>query len=264
MRIRKIDRYLLLLAGLFVLAVLRRSDLPGEEVLPDLYRTTVHRPLLAQAANALAGDEQEGTRLRSELEAARREIAELKMQLSSREKLGAYFREIEWPRRPVAIPAWVFSVERDAYRRTFRIDAGTAAGISDGMPVVVGKALLGQVIEAQRRQSIVRRVDDPGFRIEVEVTVGPGEFARGIAVGDGARGLDVRFLRAAGELQAGAPVFTTAHVEQVPPGLLVGWIDEVEDTERDGVLEVSLTPAAYLGRLSQVEVLKAGRGARKK
>ena len=29
MRFRKIDRYLLLLAGFFVLAVLRRTDLPG-------------------------------------------------------------------------------------------------------------------------------------------------------------------------------------------------------------------------------------------
>ena len=47
MRFRKIDRYLLLLAGLFVLAILQGSDLPGEEVLPDVYRAVVHRPLLA-------------------------------------------------------------------------------------------------------------------------------------------------------------------------------------------------------------------------
>lgn len=255
MRFRRIDRYLLVLAGLFALAILKRTDLPGEEVLPDLYRATVHEPLLAQATAALAGPEEEIVRLRSELEAARHQIRQLQDQLEARDELRSYFRAIRWPRPPVAIPGWVFSVETDPWRRTFRVGCGTNDGVAAGLPVVTGKALLGLVLVPQRRQSIIRRVDDPGFRIDVEVEAGDG-FARGVAHGTGERGLELHFLRAAHGLQRGAPVFTSSYDPLVPPGLLVGFVDEIEDPERDGILEVRVTPAASLGRLSQIEVLR--------
>ncbi len=255
MRYRKIDRYLLLLAGLFVLAILQRSDLPGEEVLPDIYRAVVHQPLLAGAAGALAEPELELTRLRSELEASKFRILQLKQQLSSRKELGRFLRAISWRTPPVAIPGWVIVVDPDPYRRMFQIDRGTSAGVADGQAVVVGKALLGRVVSVWQRGATVRRVDDPMFRIEVEIALEHG-YARGIAVGSGDRGMDVRFLRGAGGIKPGALVFTSAYDEFIPAGLLVGRIDEVEDENRDAVLEVSVTPAASLGRLSQVEVLK--------
>jgi rod shape-determining protein MreC len=255
MRYRRIDRYLLVLAGLFVLAILRRTDLPGEEVLPDLYRATIHQPLLAQATDALAEPELEFVRLRSELEVARHEIERLKGQLEARDELRGFFRAIRWPEPPVAIPGWVFSVETDAWRRTFRISCGTEDQVESGLPVVTGKALLGLVLVAQRRQSVVRRVDDPGFRIDVELESGDG-FARGVAHGTGNGGLELRFLRAARELERGTRVFTSSYDPLVPPGLLVGLVEDVEDPERDGVWEVAVTPAASLGRLAQVEVLR--------
>jgi len=255
MRFRQIDRYLLLLAGLFVLAILRRTDFPGEEVLPDLYRATIHKPLLAQVSGALAQPQLDLTRLRSELEAAHHENAQLRQQLDSRRELGRYFRGITWRRPPIARPAWVLSVENDLYVQTFQIDEGSSSGIASEMAVVTGKALLGRVTHVMRRLATVRRVDDPNFRIEIEVALGDGEYARGVAQGNGARGLEVRFLRAA-KVAPGAAVFTSAHDKKIPAGLLVGWLEKVEDAERDGVLEVTVTPAAALGRLSQVEVLE--------
>ena len=265
MRFRKIDRYLLLLAGLFVLAILRRTDLPGEEVLPDVYRAVVHQPLLAQASGALSEGEQEVVRLRSRLEAANHRIRQLEQQLSSRKELGRFLSKMSWRRPPVAIPAWVFSVDPDVYRRSFQIDKGAKAGIRTKMPVVVGKALLGRVVKTDRRTAVVRRVDDPVFRIEVEIPIGKDGkqgYVRGIAIGSGDRGLGVRFLRGVGGVTPGAAVFTSAHDKNIPAGLLVGWIDEVTDADRDSVLEVTVTPAASLGRLSQVEVLKIESGDR--
>jgi len=255
MRFRKIDRFLLLLTGLFVLRVLRSTDLPGEEVLPDIYQATIHTPLLAQAAKAGAEPELELARLRSELASARFDVTALKNQLNARTELQAFFREIRWPRPPVAIPGFVFQVESDVYRRTFRIDCGQADGVEDGMPVVTGTALLGVVVNVYRRQAIVRRVDDPNFRIEVQIETGEGKYARGIAHGTGNKGLDVRYLRAAAALRPGARVFTGAYDEGVPPGLLVGTVEQVDDEERDGMLEVRMAPAAALGHLAQVEVL---------
>ncbi|MHC4341773.1 MAG: rod shape-determining protein MreC [Planctomycetota bacterium] len=256
MRFRKIDRYLLLLAGLFVLAILVRGDLPGEEVLPDVYRATIHAPLLAQASEALAEPELEVVRLKSELAAAKFQIRQLKEQMSARRELGQFLRAIEWQSPPVAIPGWVFAVGSDAYRRTFRIDCGSSAGVGRSMPVVTGKALLGVVKTVTLHGATVLRVDDPEFRIEVELPMGEDRYVRGVAHGTGDRGFEVRFVRAPRSLQPGTPVFTSSYNEEIPPGLLVGEIEEVEDQEQDGVLEVQGTPAASLGRFAQIEVLK--------
>ena len=256
MRFRKIDRYLLLLTGLFVLAVLRPTDLPGEEVLPDVYRAAIHQPFLAQAANVVAEPELELAELRSELEAARFQVRALKTQLNARAELQAYFREVRWPNPPVAIPGFVFQVESDVYRRTFRVACDQSEGVGAGMPVVTGKALLGVVILVLKHHSVVRRVDDPNFRIEVQVDAGDDAYVPGVAVGTGSKGLEVLYLRAAGRIKVGAKVFTSSHDEFVPAGLLVGTVESVDDEERDGMLEVRVKPAAALGHLAQVDVLK--------
>ena len=108
-------------------------------MLPDVYRAVVHKPLLANAANALAEPELELTRLRSELAAAEFRILQLKQQLSSRKELGRFLGAIEWSRPPTAIPAWVISVEPDPYRRTFQIDRGASSGIRKRQGVVVAR-----------------------------------------------------------------------------------------------------------------------------
>lgn len=255
MRLRKIDRYLLVLALLFLMAVLLPGDLAGEEVLPDLFRVAVHRPLLAPLAQAVNGRTLEVTALRSELEAARREIRILKEQVQRRDELARYFRELKWEARPEAVPAWVSAVDADAFTRKLFISIGAADGAAPGQPVVEGKALLGLVISVEPHHAVVRRVDDPGFRLEVEIETEKG-VERGVAEGNGARGLEVVFVRKADALKPGDPVFTSRYHELVPPGLLVGWVETVDDIDRDAIPEVTVTPAAALGRWAQVEVLR--------
>ena len=255
MRFSKINRYLLLLAAFFALAVLRRSDFPGEEMLPGVYRATVYRTLLAPAAAAVHGDALARVELESELEAARLEIVQLKDQLERTHELQAYFEALEWEAQPVALPAWVFAIESDDYRRTFWIDRGSADGVKRGMPVVSGKALLGVVLEVRRGQAIVRRVDDPSFRLEVEIQTAGG-MVRGIARGDGDRGLDIRYVPKTQSLRAGDAVFTTSYHLRVPSGLVVGWVAEVDDLDQDGIHEVKAAPAAALGRWAFAHVLK--------
>jgi len=255
MRFKKINSYLLLLALLFVLAVLRRSDMPGEEVLPDVYRATIHGPLLAPAAAAANGEEVNLVSLRSELEASRRRVRVLEEKLEATHALERYFSKLVWKAQPEAVPGWVFAVDTDTYRRTFQIDCGRRDQIKPGMPVVTGKALLGVVIAAERRVATVQRVDDPNFRLEVEIETSDGVL-QGVACGDGSKGLDVRFLRRATALQEGDRVYTSGYNERMPPGLFVGYVDSVDDLDQDGVHEVAVVPAAALGRWAQIHVLK--------
>ena len=255
MRLRKIDRYLLVLALFFLLAVLRRDDMPGEEVLPDLFRVAVHRPVLAPIAQAANGEVLEQTALRSELEAARREIRVLKEQVQRRDELARFFRELKWEGRPEALPGWVISVDSDAFTRKFHLSVGSAEGAKAGQPVVEGKALLGLLVAVEPNTSIARRVDDRGFGLKVGIAPARG-VERGVASGNGDGALEGELVRKAQAVKEGDPVFTSRYHGDVPPGLLVGWVESVEDLDRDDILEVTVQPAAALGRWAQVEVLR--------
>jgi len=260
MRFRKIDRYLLLLAALFVLAVLKRTDLPGEEVLPDVYHATIHQPLLAQASAAANDDALDIVALKSEVAAKEREIRQLRQQLETTREQAGYLHELRWEATPEPIDGWVFAVDANPFRRMFKIDLGTTDRVEAGMPVVTGKALLGTIAHVLRRQSVVLRVDDPNFSLEVEIHPSGGgadvQPLAGVALGDGGRLLEVRYVRNAKSLRVGDPVYTTSYHKLIPPGLVVGWVAEVEDLDQDGTAEVKVTPAAALGRWAQITVLK--------
>lgn len=254
MRFQRINRYLLLLAALFVVAVLVKEDLPGEEVLPDAYRAAVGKPFLQPLAAAAHDGAIDAAALRSRLAVAERQVRELTEQLERAHELERYFDKLKWEAPARAIPAWVFSVEIDDYRRTFKIDRGSSGGIREGMPVVTGQALLGVVTVVHANHATVKRVDDPSFRLEVEIE-GDGEVARGVARGDGDRGIDVRYVPRARALQKGQKAFTSRYDPMIPPGLYVGDVVSVEDMDEDGLREVALAPAAALGRHAQVHVL---------
>jgi len=253
-RLLRSQGYPLLLAGLFVLAAVRRSDLPGEDVLPELYRRAIFQPILAQVAPEPGGDE--AARLRDELAAARHELREAREELAKSSALDAHLRGLEeWDGRTRRLRARVLfrEPERDGIR-AFRIDRGERDGVRLGMAVVDGVAMVGAVSKVEPAQSIVQRVDDGNFRLEVEIEAKGGAVA-GIAYGDTGGFLDVRFLRRADGVEPGAAVFTTAYRREVPRGLLVGRVDRVRDADRDDVFEASVEAAAALRPLARVEVI---------
>ena len=249
-----------------MLAALRGRSLPGEEVLPDLYSTFVQRPLLAATSGKGVSDTQQISDLKSQVASLEREVRQLRDQVADTRRQGRFFAELEWPVPPTAIPAWVTGIDPDPWQRAFRIGRGTADGIklgSDGhqkLAVVSGCALLGIVIEAKKRLSTVRRIDDDRFRLEVELET-PEGVLRGIIRGQGSEKMVLRFVHRARELADGMPVFTSSFDRDIPPGLLVGRIRSVKDAESDGIYEVSVEPASAFVRLGQVEVL-VPRGAR--
>jgi rod shape-determining protein MreC len=254
MRFQRINRYLLLLAGLLLFAVLNRSGVPGEEMLPDAYRATVHKPLLEPLAAASHAGALDAAELAARLAVAEHRVRELTEQLEQTHQLHQYFAQLRWEAAARAVSAWVYAVDADDYRRTFTIDRGETDGVQDGMPVVCGRALLGVVSGVKAHSSIVRRVDDPSFRLEVEIET-EAEVVRGVAQGDGDRGLDVRFIAKARALRPGDRAFTSRYHGNIPPGLYVGEVRAIDDLDENGMKEVALTPAAALGRWALVHVL---------
>lgn len=268
MRLAKLDRYFLILAALFALAVLRGRSLPGEDVLPDLFGAMVEGPVLANAAGGKAAQRQKVSALESENASLRREVEQLRGDVENARSLRRYFDKLKWRQRPRAVAAWVVGIDPDHYRRSFRIRTSSGERLRldpvngpHRLAVVTGRALLGVVdFIDNRRLSTVRRIDDDRFRIEAEVTT-PAGVVRGIVEGRGEEQLSLGFVRHVKQLSLGMEVFTSAYDPDIPPGLLIGRIESIEDPENDGVEEVRVVPAAAFVRLGQVEVLVPKQGS---
>ena len=115
MRLAKIDRYFLVLAALFGLAVVRGRSLPGEDVLPDLVGGMVDGPVLAQVVGAEATERRRLAELESENASLRREVTQLRGDVENARSLRQYFDQLRWRQRPRAVAAWVVGIDPDPW-----------------------------------------------------------------------------------------------------------------------------------------------------
>jgi rod shape-determining protein MreC len=159
-------------------------------------------------------------------------------------------------RRPRRVEAGVLGRDASLYRGSLVIDAGTAEGLREGLPVVVGEVLVGVIVEAGPLASRVRLLTDPGCRVWAGIVSG-AETVEGYVAGTGDDVLEMRLVRAGGG-RPGDPVFTVPADERVPRGLLLGTIRSADDVDRDGVAEITLDPALAAARIRVVNVLVTG------
>ena len=147
-------------------------------------------------------------------------------------------------------------------RLSLLLDRGTEQGLRRGLPVVAGRSLAGFVVESGARTSLVQLLDDPARRsTDPRVAVGVRVFRPGAARAvEGAlsgerRGvLKVRLLPA-GSVAPGDVVTTSAADPSVPPGLLVGVVESVEEDRQLGLATALVRPSADLASVRGLVVL---------
>ena len=175
MRKRPNRKFFVLLAASFCAAVLGGRGLPGEGVLPGLYESGIVMPLLGGAPAARGPKATDETRELVALHES--EAARLKAQIENLRDLSGYFESMDWERPPVAVSARLAGVELSPYRRHFSVRHRAPENESDigaGMPVVAGRALLGVVVTSAGGRSVVRRIDDHRFKLDVEIVSSDG------------------------------------------------------------------------------------------
>lgn len=140
------------------------------------------------------------------------------------------------------------------FERTIEIDVGTGDGIDEGMPVLGPGGLVGRVVQATGSRARVQLLSDGNFGAGVRLTRS-GE--TGVAVGRGrTEPLEIELLDVATVVIPGETVTTSGQEGSAfPPGLLVGTVGDAEIDTVDGVLRVTLVPAADLNRLDVVSVV---------
>ena len=140
----------------------------------------------------------------------------------------------------------------DPYSRKVIIDVGMATGVVAGSPVIDDAGVLGQVTRVYPTVSEVTLVTDRDQAIPVLNT---RTGARGIAFGEASLvsgALELRFMSANADVQAG-DLLSTSGVDGVyPPGLPVARVEKVERRSDSAFARITCTP---LGRLAATGVV---------
>ena len=200
--------------------------------------------------------------LRNEPSALRQKLAEQSLRASQVEQLlmeNARLRQLMGLRDRVKAPAQAAQVLYDAadpYTRKIIIDKGAVNGVAAGSPVLDENGVLGQVTQVYPLVSEVTLVTDRDQAIPVLNT---RTGARGVAFGDPAShggALELRFIAAHEDVQAG-DLLTTSGVDGVyPPGLPVARVEKVEPRADSAFARITCKPLALVTGVMHVMVFE--------
>jgi len=146
---------------------------------------------------------------------------------------------------PRTLAAEVLFEARDAYSHRLTIDHGQAQGVSAGAPVLVADGVLGQVTRVYPLSAEITLLTDKDARIPViNARTGLRAVAFGGAQGPTGPMLELRYLPAESDVQAGDAWVTNGLDGVFPPGWPVGVATEVERRGEGVYARVLLAPAA--------------------
>ncbi len=210
----------------------------------------VNAPL--ELAERAAGYFTSQARLREENAALRAKLLAASQAAQREEALAAEAAQLRRligaaERAPLrAAPAEILYTGRDPYARRVVIDRGTAQGLRAGAPVVDDAGLIGQVTRAHALVSEVTLVTDKDQATPVQVV---RNGLRAVAFGAGASGmLELRFMAANAEIQAGDLLVTSGIDGVYPPGLPVARVVRVERDAAYAFARILCQPAAGVER----------------
>lgn len=154
-----------------------------------------------------------------------------------------------------AVFAEILYDARDAFTRKIVLDRGAQHGVAPGQPVIDDIGVVGQVTRVFPFSAEVTLLTDRDQAIPVQV-VRSG--LRSVAYGGGQSGLlDLRFMAANADIQAGDVLVTSGIDGIYPPGLAVAKVMRIENKSTDAFAHIVCMPAAGVDRNRQLLILLA-------
>src|SRR5579864_8086118 len=151
------------------------------------------------------------------------------------------------------MPAQVIGTSGSDLSRVFTIDKGKNEGLTRDMAVITADGIVGKVREVFPHSAQVLAINDQtsGAGVILETTR-----IRGILRGNEQGQPQIVGILADQRIKAGENVHTAGGDQIFPRGLPVGVVQKVvTDPDRDGFINVIITPAAHLDRLDEVLVI---------
>ncbi len=256
----------LLLAHLLVISFNRVPNQPGLRYL-QLVTTSGMMPfqwVATRTVGAVTGVWKGYFRLRdsgSENERLKAERAQLETNMIELREKARLFEQLnalkDWQAANSYPAVFARVVGRDANQwfNTVTIDHGALSGIAKDQPVVTADGLVGRVILAMPRASMVLLVTDERHGAGAAV-VGQTSESRwlGIIEGKSESLCQMRFMEPPEKLENGEQIVTSGQDGLYPPGLLIGRIKSNGPLAAPQLVDIQ--PAAHLGKLEVVAVLQ--------
>jgi len=151
------------------------------------------------------------------------------------------------------LAAQVYGSSGSDRSHVFYIDKGWHDGLKPDMAVITAEGIVGKVRDVFPHTAQVLAVNDTtsGAGVILETTR-----IRGVLRGDATGQLEVVGVTADERIRPGEHVLTAGGDLIFPRGLAVGAVKKVvRDPDRDGLVDIILTPAAPLDRLDEVLVI---------
>ncbi len=197
--------------------------------------------------------------------ALRERVDELEGQIAQNEDTSVQYEQlletvdIPWVGSISTATARVIQQPATAFSHIVVIDKGSSVGIREGMPVVTGAGLVGQVVDVSSDRASVQLITDPEFRVGVRLATSQ---RFGTATGQGAsRDLRIDTGIEPDEDDADVPdreILTTSGIDDrssYPASIPVGRVTRTAEANGGLTLEIFAEPLADLDELSFVNVL---------
>jgi rod shape-determining protein MreC len=160
----------------------------------------------------------------------------------------------KWPR---AVVAHVAGRDPQRWFQEIVLDKGKDEGLDIDYPVLadVGgrEALVGRIVEVSAHVSKVMLIQDSLSAVAASVVGDRGE--DGVVEGTNAHELVLKFLDRGSQVKIGDQVITSGLGKAFPPGVAIGWVEDLEPDPRQLFLQARLRPAARSNQLRTVLVL---------
>ncbi|MBO0797493.1 MAG: rod shape-determining protein MreC [Blastocatellia bacterium] len=197
----------------------------------------------------------ENQRLRSERAQVERENLDLREKIKMMEQVTA-LREWQSVSHYDGVQAHVIARDANMLFNTIIVDQGWNSGVAKDQPVVTADGLVGRVINAYPFSAQVLLITDE--RHGAGAIIGLMEEGRSLGVVNGKKDYlcEFRFIDPPKKVENGDQVITSGQDGIYPKGLLIG---RVRRTDGGAVVlpqEVDIEPAAQLGKLETVSILK--------
>lgn len=151
-----------------------------------------------------------------------------------------------------SIAARVVGYSTDSYNRSITLDAGSASGIKNGMPVMGATGVIGQVISTTPVTCDVRLLADPQSGVSVLVQ---SSRAEGILRGSVEGTLYLEGIDDNVEIKEGDVVITSGLGGGYYRGLVVGMITKIEQRPGSASRTIVVTPNASFNNISEALVV---------
>lgn len=199
---------------------------------------------------ALRGTSRENETLRTENDALKLSIAQLKSKAAEADRLGALLNFKTLNEKVAMVGARVIGASAGTASRTIEIDRGERDGIRRNQPVITPDGAVGKVVEVYRDSAQVLLLTDKDSGIGAMLVNSRIQSPVG---GTGEPLLTMKYVANDDTVNAGEKIVTSGMDKIFPRDVPVGTVLEVKPGNT--FKQIRVTPAANLDRLEEVFVL---------